>query len=317
GILQRIVFVFAWVMNRLLNISGAESLAASANIFMGQTEAPLLIKPYLNRMTRSEIMALMTGGMATIAGAVMAAYIGFLGGDDPQSQALFARHLLTASVMAAPAGILAAKMLVPETEEFSSDLSVPRDTMGDNVLEAVATGTTDGVKLAVNVGAMLLVFTALMAMLNFMLQHWVGGWTGLNGWIAQISGGRYDGLSVQLVLGMLFSPISWLMGVRGEDVLLMGQLLGEKAILNEFVAFTSLSELKASGAFTSEKTMVMASYALCGFANVASIGIQVGGIGGLIPERRTLFSQLGVKALMAGTAASLLNATIAGMLLGF
>jgi CNT family concentrative nucleoside transporter len=224
GILQRIVFVFAWVMNRLLNISGAESLAASANIFMGQTEAPLLIKPYLNRMTRSEIMALMTGGMATIAGAVMAAYIGFLGGDDPQSQALFARHLLTASVMAAPAGILAAKMLVPETEEFSSDLSVPRDTMGDNVLEAVATGTTDGVKLAVNVGAMLLVFTALMAMLNFMLQHWVGGWTGLNGWISQISGGRYDGLSVQLVLGMLFSPISWLMGVRGEDVLLMGQL---------------------------------------------------------------------------------------------
>ena len=317
GILQRIVFVFAWVMNRLLHISGAESLAASANIFMGQTEAPLLIKPYLNRMTRSEIMALMTGGMATIAGAVMAAYIGFLGGDDPQSQALFARHLLTASVMAAPAGILAAKMLVPETEEFSSDLSVPRDTMGDNVLEAVATGTTDGVKLAVNVGAMLLVFTALMAMLNFMLQHWVGGWTGLNGWIAQISGGRYDGLSVQLVLGMLFSPISWLMGVRGEDVLLMGQLLGEKAILNEFVAFTSLSELKASGAFTSEKTILMASYALCGFANVASIGIQVGGIGGLIPERRTLFSQLGVKALMAGTAASLLNATIAGMLLGF
>lgn len=316
GVLQRIVFVFAWVMNRLLKISGAESLAASANIFMGQTEAPLLIKPYLDRMTRSEIMALMTGGMATIAGAVMAAYIGFLGGSDPQSQALFAQHLLTASVMAAPAGILAAKMLVPETEEFLSDLSVPRETMGDNVLEAVASGTTDGVKLAVNVGAMLLVFTALMAMFNYMLQHWVGGWTGLNTWIAQTSGGRYDGLSVQLVLSMLFAPISWLMGVRGEDVLLMGQLLGEKVILNEFVAFTSLSELKNSGAFASERTIVMASYALCGFANVASIGIQVGGIGGLVPHRRTLFSRLGWKALIAGTAASLLNATIAGILLG-
>jgi len=166
------------------------------------------------------------------------------------------------------------------------------------------------------VGAMLLVFTALMAMFNYILQHWVGGWTGLNSWIAQTSAGRYDGLSVQLVLGLLFAPISWLMGVRGEDVLLMGQLLGEKAILNEFVAFTSLSELKAGGAFASERTIVMSSYALCGFANVASIGIQVGGIGGLIPERRTLFSQLGVKALIAGTAASLLNATIAGMLLG-
>jgi CNT family concentrative nucleoside transporter len=316
GILQRIVFVFAWVMNRLLKISGAESLAASANIFMGQTEAPLLIKPYLSRMTRSEIMALMTGGMATIAGAVMAAYIGFLGGDDPQAQELFARHLLTASVMAAPAGILAAKMLVPETEEFSPDLSVPRDTMGENVLEAVATGTTDGVKLAVNVGAMLLVFTAIMAMFNYILQNWVGGWTGLNSWIAEVSLGRYDGLSVQLVLGLFFAPISWLMGVRGEDVLLMGQLLGEKAILNEFVAFTSLTDLKASGAFASERTIIMASYALCGFANVASIGIQVGGIGGLVPQRRTLFSQLGVKALIAGTAASLLNATIAGMLLG-
>jgi len=317
GILQRIVFGFAWVMNHLLKISGAESLAASANIFMGQTEAPLLIKPYLNRMTRSEIMALMTGGMATIAGGVMAAYIGFLGGNDPHTQALFARHLLTASVMAAPAGILAAKMLVPETEEFLSDLSVPRETMGDNVLEAVATGTTDGVKLAVNVGAMLLVFMALMAMFNYMLQHWVGGWTGFNTLITKVSGGRYDGLSVQLVLGMMFAPISWLMGVRGEDVLLIGQLLGEKAILNEFVAFSSLSELKASGAFTSERTIVMASYALCGFANVASIGIQVGGIGSLVPQRRTLFSQLGVKALIAGTAASLLNATIAGMLIGF
>jgi CNT family concentrative nucleoside transporter len=283
---------------------------------MGQTEAPLLIKPYLSRMTRSEIMALMTGGMATIAGAVMAAYIGFLGGDDPQAQELFARHLLTASVMAAPAGILAAKMLVPETEEFSPDLSVPRDTMGENVLEAVATGTTDGVKLAVNVGAMLLVFTAIMAMFNYILQNWVGGWTGLNSWIAEVSLGRYDGLSVQLVLGLFFAPISWLMGVRGEDVLLMGQLLGEKAILNEFVAFTSLTDLKASGAFASERTIIMASYALCGFANVASIGIQVGGIGGLVPQRRTLFSQLGVKALIAGTAASLLNATIAGMLLG-
>jgi CNT family concentrative nucleoside transporter len=315
GILQRIVFGFAWVMNRMLGISGAESLAASANIFLGQTEAPLLIKPYLDRMTRSEIMALMTGGMATIAGAVMAAYIGFLGGNNPEAQALFARHLLTASVMAAPAGILAAKMLVPETETYASDLTVPRESMGDNLLEAVATGTTDGVRLAVNVGAMLLVFTALMAMFNYLLQNWLGGWTGLNAYIAESSGGRYDGLSVQLVLGLLFAPVSWLMGVRAEDVLLMGQLLGEKAILNEFVAFTSLTELKASGVLTEERTIIMASYALCGFANFASIGIQVGGIGGLVPQRRTLFSKLGVKALIAGTAASLLNATIAGMLL--
>lgn len=314
GILQRIVFVFAWIMNKLMRLSGSESLAAAANVFLGQTEAPLLIRPYINKMTRSEIMALMTGGMATIAGSVLAAYIGFLGGDDPVQQELFATHLLSASIMAAPGSLLAAKMLIPETNQFEKELKISKESIGDNVLEAISNGTSDGLKLAVNVGAMLLVFTAIMAMLNFIFQNWIGEATGLNTWVQQSSDGRYQGFTLQYLLGNLFAPVAWLIGIRGEDVILIGQLLGEKTILNEFIAYTSLAGFKDANLLQDPRSVIIATYALCGFANFASIGIQIGGIGALAPERRTLLSQLGIKALLAGTITCLLNGAIAGML---
>lgn len=314
GILQRIVFVFAWIMNRLMRLSGSESLAAAANVFLGQTEAPLLIRPYINKMTRSEIMALMTGGMATIAGSVLAAYIGFLGGDDPAQQELFATHLLSASIMAAPGSLLAAKMLIPEKDQYEKELKISKESIGDNVLEAISNGTSDGLKLAVNVGAMLLVFTAIMAMFNFIFQNWIGETTGLNTWVQQSSDGRYQGFTLQYLLGNLFAPVAWLIGIRGEDVVLIGQLLGEKTILNEFIAYTSLAGFKEASLLQDQRSVVIATYALCGFANFASIGIQIGGIGALAPERRTLLSQLGIKALLAGTITCLLNGAIAGML---
>lgn len=314
GILQRIVFVFAWVMNRLMRLSGSESLAAAANVFLGQTEAPLLIRPYISKMTRSEILALMTGGMATIAGSVLAAYIGFLGGDDPVQQQIFATHLLSASIMAAPGSLLAAKMLIPETESFEKELKISKEAIGDNVLEAISNGTSDGLKLAVNVGAMLLVFTAIMAMFNFMFENWIGELTGLNKWVAESTDGRYKSFTLQFLLGNLFAPVAWLIGVRGEDVVLIGQLLGEKTILNEFIAYTSLSGFKNAALLQDPRSIIIATYALCGFANFASIGIQIGGIGALAPERRTLLSQLGLKALIAGTITCLLNGAIAGML---
>jgi len=314
GILQRIVYVFAWVMNRLMRLSGSESLAAAANVFLGQTEAPLLIRPYISKMTRSEILALMTGGMATIAGSVLAAYIGFLGGDDPVQQQLFATHLLSASIMAAPGSLLAAKMLIPETEAFEKELKISKEAIGDNVLEAISNGTSDGLKLAVNVGAMLLVFTAIMAMFNFIFENWIGEFTGLNAWVAEVTDGRYKSFTLQFLLGNLFAPVAWLIGVRGQDVVLIGQLLGEKTILNEFIAYTSLSGFKNAALLQDPRSIIIATYALCGFANFASIGIQIGGIGALAPERRTLLSQLGLKALIAGTITCLLNGAIAGML---
>lgn len=313
GILQKVVFVFAWIMNRLMRLSGSESLAASANVFLGQTEAPLLIRPYIERMTRSETLALMTGGMATIAGGVLAAYVGFLGGTDPAQQQLFATHLLSASIMAAPGSLLAAKLLMPETEEFDKELKVNKESIGSNVLEAISNGTGDGLRLAVNVGAMLLVFTALMAMMNYIFQNIIGELTGLNELIVSSTGGKYTGLSLQYVLGQLFSPIAWLIGIRGDDVVLIGQLLGEKTILNEFFAYSTLSSMKASAVFQDQRSILMATYALCGFANFASIGIQIGGIGALAPGKKAMLSQLGIRALIGGTAACLLNAAIAGM----
>ncbi len=314
GILQKVVFAFAWVMNRLMRLSGAESLAASANIFLGQTEAPLLIRPYIERMTKSEIMALMTGGMATIAGGVLAAYIGFLGGTDPVQQQLFATHLLSASIMAAPGSLLAAKLLVPETEPFDKELKVNKENIGSNVLEAISNGTSDGLKLAVNVGAMLLVFTALMAMMNFIFKS-VGELTGINDIIVSATSGKYEGLTLQYILGNVFAPISWLIGVRGDDVLLIGQLLGEKTVLNEFFAYSTLAGMREAAAFSDPRSIVIATYALCGFANFASIGIQIGGIGSLAPSKRAQLSSLGIRALIGGTAACLLNGAIAGMLI--
>tara|TARA_B100002051_G_scaffold34876_1_gene28181 strand:+ start:16781 stop:18457 length:1677 start_codon:yes stop_codon:yes gene_type:complete len=312
GILPKIVYGFAWVMKRTLKISGPESVAAAGNIFLGQTEAPLLVKPYLNKMTMSEMLCLMTGGMATIAGGVLAAYIGFLGGSDSVQQIIFAKHLLAASVMSAPAAIVAVKILLPEKEVFEEKLEISKSEMGTNALEAISQGTTDGLRLAVNVGTMLLVFIALMSMANYVLFK-LGDWSTLNSWIEANT--RYQELSFNMILGYVGAPIAWLMGVCKEDMFLVGQLLGEKTVLNEFVAYVSLGEMKNAGEFVEQKSIIIATYILCGFANFASIGIQIGGIGALAPKRRTDLSKLGVLALIGGTLASLFTAVIVGMLI--
>ena len=315
GIIQRVIKGFAWVMSRTMRLSGAESLAAAANIFIGQTEAPLVVKPYLDKMTKSELMCLMVGGMATIAGGVLAAYIAFLGGSSEAEKVYFAKHLLTASIMSAPAAIVIAKMLYPETEKVDRKLDISREKIGVNVLDAIAKGTTDGLKLAINVGAMLLVFTALIAVFNWITVDWIGGPTGLNEQISEQTDGRYTGLSLQYILGNLFAPVAWIIGVPAADIVAVGQLLGEKTILNEFFAYASLSDLKNSGILTSNRSIVIATYSLCGFANFASIGIQIGGIGGLAPNQQSNLAKFGIKALIGGTIAALMTATIAGMLM--
>lgn len=314
GILQKVVLAFAWVMSKTMKLSGAESLSASANIFLGQTEAPLLIRPYISSMTRSELLAVMVGGMATIAGAVMVAYIGMLGGDDPVQRQLFAKHLLTASVLSAPAALLTAKILLPQTEEVSRDLHVSRERIGANLLEAVANGTTDGIKLAVNVGAMLLVFTAMIALVNAILSHGLGDWSGINAWINENTQGRYASLSLEYIFGLLFAPLAWLMGVDGQHLTVAGQIIGEKTILNEFYAYNTLAKAKESGLLPLERDQVILTYALCGFSNIASIGIQVGGIGALAPEKRGELAKLGWRALLGGSIACFLTACVAAML---
>ncbi len=313
NILQKVVYAFAWIMKRTLKLSGAESLAAAGNIFLGQTESPLLIRPYLDKMNRSELMCLMTGGMATIAGGVLASYIGFLGGESNAERIIFAKHLLTASIMSAPAAVVAAKILVPQREEFLNEMKLNTAKPGSNALEAISNGTSDGLKLAINVGAMLLVFTALIYMGNYILGDLIGNWTGLNSIISENT--IYSKLTFEFILGYLFAPVAWLIGVPADDIVLVGQLLGEKTILNEFYAYVTLGELKSSYSFSSEKSVIMSTYILCGFANVASIGIQIGGIGALIPNRKGLLSSLGVKALIGGTLASLFTATLVGFLI--
>ncbi len=314
GILQRVVGGFAWVMKRTLKLSGAETLAAAANVFVGQTEAPLLVKPYIATMTRSELMALMVGGMATLAGAVLAAYIGYLGGTDPERQVFFARHLLTASVMNAPASLWIAKVLVPQTETVVDVADVRIERKG-NWLEAIANGTTDGFKMAANVGVMLLVFTALIALFNGLLANGLGSWTGLNDLVASWSGGRYTEFNLQAIFGMLLGPFTWLLGVPWTEAPLVGQLLGEKTVLNEFYAYVTMGKMMEGGLLVSERAQTLAVYVLCGFANFASIGIQIGGIGTLAPERRKDLSELGFKAVLGGTAASLTTATLVALLL--
>lgn len=315
GILQRIVFVFAWIMTKTMNLSGAESLSASANIFLGQTEAPLLIKPYLATMTRSELLAVMVGGMATIAGAVMVAYISMLGGPTPEGQLLFAKHLLTASVLSAPAALLTAKILEPQTEDINRNIEIPKEKIGANALEAIANGTTDGLKLAVNVGAMLLVFTAMVAFVNWIMSAGVGGWTGLNAWIGQVTGGRYTEFSLQYVMGLIFAPLAWLMGIENGQLMVAGQIIGEKTILNEFYAYGTLGKLKADGVITDPRTQIILTYALCGFSNIASIGILIGGIGALAPNQRPVLAQLGLKSLLGGSIACFLTACVAAILI--
>ena len=316
GILQFLVKFLAKGTAKLLNISGPESLSVIGNIFLGQTEAPLLIKAYLPKMNRSEILLVMIGGMATVAGGVLAAYIGFLGGDDPVLRLAFAKHLLAASVMAAPGAIVAAKILFPQTESVDKNSVVSTLEVGSNFLDAIANGTLQGVKLAANIGGMLLVFVALIAMLNGVLFE-IGEITSLNGWIANRS--SYDALSIEAILGTLFAPIMWLIGVPWDDLLPMGQLLGIKLAASEFVGYIQLAELKDVANeihFSSQKSIVMATYMLCGFANFASIGIQIGGIGGLAPNQRKTLSKFGFRAVLGGTIASLLSATLAGALLG-
>lgn len=316
GIIQKVVKIMAWALSKILKISGAESLSVAGNIFLGQTEAPLLIKAYLEKMNKSEILLVMIGGMATVAGAVLAAYIGFLGGDDPVLKLKFAKHLLAASVMAAPGAIIISKILYPQTETVNTDVNVSSEKIGNNILDAIANGTTEGLKLAVNVGAMLLVFVALIAMINGGLEL-IGNVTHLNEWIASVS--PYKKLSLEAILGTIFAPLMWLIGIAKEDVMMMGQLLGIKLAASEFVGYIQLADLKNianATHLTYNKSVIMATYMLCGFANFASIGIQIGGIGSLAPGQRKTLSEFGMKALIGGTIASLISATIAGMIIG-
>ncbi len=398
GILQKIIFGFAWIMKKIMGLSGSESLAAAANVFIGQTEAPLIVKPYLEKMTRSELLCLMTGGMATIAGGVFAAYVGYLGNsfaeipemaadaiqsspalvlevkeflakfifeealNDPKiadltqaaanlqadqiiaggnllenetaiaaaeatriaAQNLFAQHLLMASIISAPAAILTSKILYPQVdqEKVVDNFELPKDANGSNVLEAISIGTTDGLKLAVNVGAMLLVFTALVAMVNYILNDIIGYYTPINGWVTQlaeflkikgyqIQAAAVQGLNLEFILGVLFAPIAWLLGVPNQDVFLVGQLLGQKTAINEFFAYSELSKITKT---LHIKSLIIVTYALCGFSNFASIGIQIGGIGAIAPGQRKTLSEFGIKALIGGTVACFLTAAIAGML---
>jgi CNT family concentrative nucleoside transporter len=316
GIIQKVVGFFAKIYTKFLNISGSESLSVIGNIFLGQTEAPLLIKAYLTKMNKSEILLVMVGGMATVAGGVLAAYIAFLGGDDPVKKIEFAKHLLTASVMAAPGAILISKILYPQVEKINSDINISDYNAGSNILDAISNGTIEGIKLAVNIGAMVLVFIAFVAMFNYVLFQF-GDFTGINSIINTNT--IYESLSLEAIMGIIFSPLMWLIGVASADIMPMGQLLGIKLSINEFIAYMQLAELEnpiSSVKLTYEKSVIMATYMLCGFANFSSIGIQIGGIGSLAPNQRKNLANFGIKALIGGALASLLSAAIAGMLIG-
>lgn len=321
GILQKIVYGFAWVLSKTMRLSGAESLAAAANIFVGQTEAPLIVKPYISKMTNSEIMCLMTGGMATIAGGVFAAFIGFLGGDDIAAQQEFAKHLLTASILSAPAAIVCAKILFPETEEVNQNLDINKEKMGSGPLEAISLGTTEGIRLAVNVAGMILVFLAFIALINFLLINIIGDFDGIGSWkftsLNDVikTNTIFDGFNLQMILGYLFAPLAWIIGIDLNDIVLAGQLLGEKTVINEFIAYLSLKDIIASGGseIIQKRTIVILTYALCGFSNFSSIGIQIGGIGSIAPNQRSTLARLGLRSLIGGTLACLMTATIAGI----
>ncbi|MEM6771587.1 MAG: nucleoside transporter C-terminal domain-containing protein [Bacteroidota bacterium] len=354
GILQKVVFGMAWLLSKTMGLSGPESLAAAANVFIGQTEAPLVVKPYLEKMTRSELLCMMVGGMATIAGSVYVTYIKFLGGGDPELEQFFAKHLLTASIISAPAAIVCAKMLLPESaaevaavtgSSTGSDGTAPaKDTRlemaaddSTNLLDAISKGTTDGLRLAVNVGAMLLVFTALIFMLNvfftggtdlinwasmgFDNKIWEAALESGDTWnqqIAAATNNRFEGFSFTYLLALLFAPVAWIIGVSTEDITIVGQLLGLKTVINEFVAYDVFQNYQAAaraGEATalSAKSTLIAAYALCGFANFASIGIQVGGIGAIAPGQRKTLTQLGMAALIGGTVACLMTGAIAGI----
>ncbi len=316
GVLQKLVFGIAWIMSRTMRLSGAESLSAAGNIFLGQTEAPLLVRPFVPNMTRSELMCLMTGGMATIAGGVLAGYVAFLGGDDPVQQSKFASYLLSASIMNAPAAIVIAKILIPETNPDAIDdkLQVSSEKLGVNLIDALSTGAADGLKLALNIGGMLLAFIAVIAAINYFLGNVVGELTGLNTFVSQSTNGTFSTFSLEYILGQGFRLFAFAMGVEWNDTLAVGSLLGQKTVINEFVAYMSLADLKEAGAL-SEKSIIIGTYALCGFSNFSSIAIQVGGIGGMAPNQQGNLSKLGMRALLAATIACMMTATIAGALM--
>ena len=318
GVIQKIVGFLAWALRKVVDVSGAESLSLTGNIFLGQTEAPLLIKAYLDKMQRSEIYLVMVGGMATVAGSVLAAYVGFLGGDDPVQRIIITKHLIAASVMAAPGAVAFSRILVPPkgVVDDISGTKIENQAFGSNILAAITNGTTQGLKLAVNVGAMLLVFVALLALVNDALSG-LGGWIGLNDVIAANT--PYKELTLEFILGYIFAPLMWLIGVAKEDITLVGQLLGIKLAASEFVAYVQLADLKNMGSsmhLMYEKSIVMSTFILCGFANFSSIGIQIGGIGILAPNQHKNLSELGLKAVLGGTLVSLMSATMAGMILG-
>ncbi len=312
GILQRVVYVFAWVMHKTMRLSGAESLACAANVFIGQTEAPLVIRPYLERMTRSEIVCLMTGGFATIAGAVLVAYMEILGGNDEALKIEVGKHLISASIMAAPSAIICAKMLFPEREQVDTELKVSKESIGINVFDAITGGTTQGVRLAVNVGAIVLVFLALMEMLDFITLKALGSWTGLNDLIMSKTDNVFEGLTLRFIFGILFAPVACLVGVDTDSLLVVGQLFGEKLAINEFVAYVHMNELIVAGHLTNPKAILISTYALCGFASFTSMGIQIGGISVLAPGQRSNLANLAFRAVVGGTCATLMTASIAG-----
>ncbi|MFC4872979.1 NupC/NupG family nucleoside CNT transporter [Negadavirga shengliensis] len=315
GILQKVVYAIAWVMSRTMRLSGAESLSAAGNIFLGQTEAPLLVRPFIPTMSRSELMCLMTGGMATIAGGVLAGYVAFLGGDDPVQKTRFATYLLGASIMNAPAAIVMSKIIIPETDRsaINENLEISGEIQDVNLIDAMARGASEGLKLALNVGAMLLAFIAVIAAINYILSEVIGDPTGINLVIAKATEGQFSGLSLEYILGQIFRVFAWVIGVEWGDTLSVGSLLGQKTVINEFVAYLGLAEMKEAGGLT-EKSIIIATYALCGFSNFSSIAIQVGGIGSIAPGQQGNLSRLGMRALLAATLACLMTATIAGAL---
>ncbi|RAI93981.1 NupC/NupG family nucleoside CNT transporter [Algoriphagus yeomjeoni] len=317
GILQKVVFGIAWVMARTMRLSGPESLSAAGNIFLGQTEAPLLVRPFIPQMSKSELMCLMTGGMATIAGGVLAGYVAFLGGDSLEEQSRFAAYLLGASIMNAPAAIVMSKMFIPELEKerVQDKLEVNEEAMGVNLIDAMSIGASEGLKLALNVGAMLLAFIAVIAALNYLLMGILGDVTGLNEFVVRTTGGQFQGFSLEYLFGQVFRVFAWVIGVEWADTLQVGSLLGQKTVINEFVAYLSLSEMKEMGSL-SAKSIVIATYALCGFSNFSSIAIQLGGIAIIAPNQQANISRLGLKSLLAASLACLMTATIAGMLFG-
>ena len=311
GIMQKIVWVMGWGLAKIIKLSGAESLACAGNVFLGMTEAPLAVKEYVPKMTTSELVLIMTSGMATMSGGVLAAYIGMLGGGDTVLEMEFAKHLLSASVMAAPGAIALSKIIMPQKEEIDNTLNITKEKLGKNPLDAIANGTADGLKFAANIAAMLLVFYALIAGTNAILG-WIS-FPAMDEWIKELSGGRYTDLSLQAILAFVFYPIIWLTGIPAGDIGLVGQLFGEKLILTEFVGYQSMAQMLHQGAFSCAKSAVMAAYVLCGFANFASVGILIGAVGGIAPQKRHILTQYGMHALLASSLVALMSAAMIGM----